>query len=397
MRYHTALGVVAIFVARCLEAQTVTFLDSFGAAGSGDGQFANPGYIALHPATGQVYVSDQGNTRIQRVDAAGVYETQTSIPPGALGLGIRNSTGQVYITTSSIDTVQRYDTDLAFQLEWGSMGSGNGQFVVSFGIAVNQANGQVYVADRDNNRIQRFDPNGAYLGQWGSTGVGNGQFNQPAGIAINSTTGQVYVADRFNHRVQRFDAGGVYQTQWGSLGSEEGQFNLPIGIDVDGAGNVYVTEATGNRVQRFTAGGQFQLKFGSPGSGDGQFNTALGVAISDSGILYVVDSGNDRVQRFQVTEPPAPADTTPPSLVVSGKKKVITTRATLKIKGTAADAGGIARVEGRAGKSNYKPATGAADWIFTAKLKPGKNVILLRAVDAAGNFSATVKVTAIRQ
>ena len=58
----------------------------------------------------------------------------------------------------------------------------------------------------------------AYLTQWGSSGSGNGQFNGPTGVAVDGS-GDVYVADRANHRIQRFISSGAYLTQWGSYGS----------------------------------------------------------------------------------------------------------------------------------------------------------------------------------
>jgi DNA-binding beta-propeller fold protein YncE len=40
-------------------------------------------------------------------------------------------------------------------MQWGSSGSGGGQFYGPTGVAVDQ-DGNVYVADSDNNRIQKF-------------------------------------------------------------------------------------------------------------------------------------------------------------------------------------------------------------------------------------------------
>ena len=53
----------------------VTFIDSFGSPGSGNGQFAIPAGVAVSP-TGQVYVADLNNNRLQRFDADGTYQTQ---------------------------------------------------------------------------------------------------------------------------------------------------------------------------------------------------------------------------------------------------------------------------------------------------------------------------------
>jgi DNA-binding beta-propeller fold protein YncE len=57
-----------------------------------------------------------------------------------------------------------------------------------------------------------------YLTQWGTSGSGNGQFNGPAGMALDAS-GNVYVADLGNNRIQKFTGAGVYLTKWGTLGS----------------------------------------------------------------------------------------------------------------------------------------------------------------------------------
>ena len=44
-----------------------------------------------------------------------------------------------------------------------------------------------------------------YVGQWGSPGSGDGQFNEPKGIAVSETGARVYVADTWNHRIQYFN------------------------------------------------------------------------------------------------------------------------------------------------------------------------------------------------
>ncbi len=89
-----------------------------------------------------------------------------------------------------------------------------------------------------------------YITQWGSQGTGNGQFYDLWGIAADSS-GDVYVADTLNSRIQEFSDSGTYITQWGSAGSGNGQFNGPDGIAVDGSGNVYVSDDGNTRIEKF--------------------------------------------------------------------------------------------------------------------------------------------------
>ena len=88
-----------------------------------------------------------------------------------------------------------------------------------------------------------------YLTQWGSAGSGNGQFHWPSGVAVDAA-GNVYVADRDDNRIQKFTSAGAYLTQWGSRGSSNGQFQYPIGVAVDASDNVYVMEFGSNLIRR---------------------------------------------------------------------------------------------------------------------------------------------------
>ena len=90
----------------------------------------------------------------------------------------------------------------------------------------------------------------AYLTQWGSQGTGNGQFSFPTGVPTDAT-GNVYVADTENRRIQKFTDTGSYLTQWGSLGSGDGQFDYPAGVATDSVGNIYVTDYFNHRTQKF--------------------------------------------------------------------------------------------------------------------------------------------------
>ena len=151
--------------------------------------------------------------------------------------------------------------------QWGSPGSGDGQFNIADSVAVDSS-GNVFVTDINNNNVQKFTSDGKFITKWG-----DGQFSYPSGIAVDSS-GNVYVADNQNNRVQKFTSDGAYITRWGSVGSGDGQFTNPQGVAVDSSGNVFVTDVGNNRVQKFTSDGKFITKWGA-----GQFSYPGGVAV----------------------------------------------------------------------------------------------------------------------
>lgn len=84
--------------------------------------------------------------------------------------------------------------------EFGTYGSGEGEFDCLAGVAVNRI-GQYIIADRYNHRIQVLDPSGRFLRAFGSQGTADGRFNYPWGITTDAL-GFIYVCDKENHRVQ---------------------------------------------------------------------------------------------------------------------------------------------------------------------------------------------------
>jgi len=177
----------------------------------------------------------------------------------------------------------------------GHSGSGFTPFNIAIG-----SDGSIYAAYSGVNKIAKFSNSGAFLLEWGTSGSGDGQFSAPRGIAVDSNN-NVYVADSYNSRVQKFDSNGTFLTKWGSRGNGNGQFTQAYGIFVDSANDVWVTSAgDGNEsVQKFTGSGTFISKFGSArGNANGQFSYPEGVAVDDAKNIYIADTNNARIQKF---------------------------------------------------------------------------------------------------
>ena len=216
----------------------------------------------------------------------------------AEGIAI-DSSGNSYVVEFNANRVQKFNSTGTFQSKFGTSGSGNGQFNGPYRIAIDSS-GNLYVTDSGHNRIQKFDSSGNFTSIIGSTGSGNGQFNQPYGIAIDSSD-NIYVTDSGNNRIEKFNSTGGYQSQFGTSGSSNGQFQTPEGITVDSSDNIYVADAGNNRVQKFNSTGTFQSKFGTFGSSNGLLSSPHDVAVDSSGSIYVLDSGNNRIQKFDST------------------------------------------------------------------------------------------------
>jgi DNA-binding beta-propeller fold protein YncE len=148
------------------DSNQITFVRSWGQAGSLIGQFRDPEGIAVAP-DGTLYVADTGNHRVQKFHADGTFVSKWGRNGGD-----------------------------------GTAGTGDGEFNRPKGVAVDAA-GNVFVTDSDNHRVQKFTADGTFLTKWGSEGTGDGQFRNPRGIAVDAA-GNVYVADQLNNRIQKF-------------------------------------------------------------------------------------------------------------------------------------------------------------------------------------------------
>ena len=317
------------------------FASAFGSEGKGEGQFTYLTAMAVD-ASGNVWVVDSGNDRVQKLSPEGDYLSAFgSKGTGAgqfeepWGVAINKSTGNVYVTDSSNNRVQEFSSTGAFIRTWGFgvsdgksefevctsgckagvAGSGSGQFSDPVGIGVD-GSGNVWVVDSYNNRVEEFSAEGAYIKKVGSKGSGNLQFKEPNGLAFSGAN--LYVSDHGNYRVEELSGSGTYIRTFGGKGSGNGQFGSTYGVAADPvSGNLYVADAGNNRVQEFTTTGTFVTKFGSEGSGNGQFDGPLGVAVNSEGSVYVGDFGHSRVEEFE-SAPSTPAYTSKIGSVGSG-------------------------------------------------------------------------------
>src|SRR5579859_6283071 len=150
--------------------------------------------------------------------------------------------------------------------QFGSLGSGNGQFNAPTGLAVDGYE-NIFVVDNTNLNLQRFDRYGNYLSQFPVSGT----LVQASKVAAVDLSGNIFVSDDSNNSVDKYDNNGRKLLSITAAASGTA-FKGPSGIAVDADGNVFVADIINNRVVKFDNFGNFLTQFGSTGSGDGQFN-----------------------------------------------------------------------------------------------------------------------------
>jgi DNA-binding beta-propeller fold protein YncE len=127
--------------------------------------------------------------------------------------------GNVWTVDSSSSKVYKLSSkgEKLMTIEVGGQPNNGSSFNGATDIAF-APNGHLYISDGYGNaRVLVYTADGQRLREWGSPGTGPGQFQQPHGIAIDDQ-GIVYVADRKNGRLQRFDLNGKFLSEWTGLG-----------------------------------------------------------------------------------------------------------------------------------------------------------------------------------
>ena len=170
-------------------------------------------------------------------------------------------------------------------------------------------NGDIFVADghggNSNARIVKFDSNGNYLLDWGSVGSGPGQFNAPHGLAMDSQ-GRLFVADRSNNRIQIFDQNGNFLDEWH-------QFSRLSGIFIDGNDILYGVDSESN-ASRGRADWRRGIRVGSARTGEVNYfipdpfdanngpyaasSGGEGVVADKDGVIYSAEVGPRSVKRY---------------------------------------------------------------------------------------------------
>ncbi|XP_066269862.1 tripartite motif-containing protein 2-like [Branchiostoma lanceolatum] len=252
------------------------------------GKFNNPGRVSVSQ-NNVLFIADEGNYRIKKVDHRGQYLGQIttmieggtefwplSVRPFAVAVGWDDNLWVIGQKESTASSSNRFAVAL-----YSTTGKYIGK-IVTFenpkDIAVNTDRKYVMVIDgRD---VKMFNLNGrvVHLIKGADCGLQN-----PQHITV-SQDGDILVSDTAKHMVFVFTDKGKLLRSFGSEGSGEGELKGPRGVCTDSAGNIIVADEENNRVEVFDGQGRFVRHAVTA------VTNPVGVAVARSGQLVVTRS-----------------------------------------------------------------------------------------------------------
>jgi trimeric autotransporter adhesin len=224
---------------------------------------------AIVDPSNNIFISDQGNNVIRKVDASGNISTFAANPNfgGGLGFMAFDSSGNLYVADAGACVVWKIDSSGNATVVAGVLFTCgyNGDKIKATSALLNSpwgvafdSHGNGYIADSGNNRIRIVNTSGII-----KTFAGNGtacplstepcgdggaptaaQLNVPLTVAVNG--GTVYIADESDLRIRKV-AGGIISTYVGTgIGGYNGN-NLPaLSTNLDDPIAVAVNPVTKN-------------------------------------------------------------------------------------------------------------------------------------------------------
>ncbi len=249
---------------------------------AGNGTLSAPQSVAVDADTGNVYVSDRGNRRIDEYDGAGAFIRSFGFDTAESGPG---NTGTAY------EVCNQAEADVC---KAGVAGSGAGQYgsgsAQGFGVAVSPADGSastgsVFLADTANQRIQQFDLEGNFVSMVGGGVIDGGATGTGTVTAASSSVTSVLTTSRAFAVGQTIEGTGIEpNTKIIALGAGTITLSQPANGSATGAGtaltaptppgNVSNDEVQELAVSPKTTQNNFKLTFSTPNPSNSSQSTA---------------------------------------------------------------------------------------------------------------------------
>lgn len=264
-----------------------------GAEGTAAGQFAKPEGVAVEQATGDVYVVDRKNHRVQKFNSSGQFLLM-------FGREVNKTAVEEKATRSAEENVcpaAGHSTDVC---QVGTTGGGEGQFETwreskAAFLAVGGPSELVYVGDKG--RIQEFNSAGLQQKEVSTTSLSStGKINA---LAVDSA-GNVYFSDENVEGVRKLEAGGTLTTTPFASTVTGKEINA---LALDSAGHIYVSVAApALRVLEYELAAPSEspaeLPVGQAASvGNGVEKYVTGLAVDPAGTVYMDPTGKSTISR----------------------------------------------------------------------------------------------------
>lgn len=207
----------------------------FGASGAGSGQLDEPEDVAVSEPTGDIYVADSGNNRIDQFSSTGTFIRAFGADVGGSGVDVCTSGCQAGSTGSAPDQL-------------------NAPRFVEVDNSAGPSAGDVYVADGTNHVVHKFDGAGNLITSWATGGAFEfAKKEGPIGGITVDGAGALYVvtdAKPYNWTLLSGESGAVtaaYPTDSTWFDGDRLNLNQPGlgGIEVGADGTWYETQPAG--------------------------------------------------------------------------------------------------------------------------------------------------------
>jgi sugar lactone lactonase YvrE len=333
----------------------ITTVAGGGNNGPGDGGAAtnaslSPSGVAVD-ASGNLFIADQNNGLIRKVDLNGIITTVAGgggYNPGDGGAAtnaslspfgvVVDTSGNLFIADQNSSRIRKVNvngiiTTVAGNGSFGYSGDGGAATSASLdgpsGVAVD-ASGNLFINDLFNNRIRKVNTNGiittvagngfvtndmsgniagGYSGDGGA--ATNASLNNPAGLVVDAS-GNLFMADSGNSRIRKLDLHGIITTVAGGGVGDGGaathaSLNNPSGVAVDASGNLFIDDQNNGLIRKVDLNGIITTVAGGgtnyPGDGGAATNASLspsGVAVDASGNLFIDDQNDGLIRKVDL-------------------------------------------------------------------------------------------------
>ena len=130
------------------------------------------------------------------------------------GLAIDYQTGNIFVADQCNSRIQVFSGDGSHLLTY-MVSSGRGQMKWPICLAIH--NDKLFISQHGNDCVTVFGMRGSFINQFGKTGKKNGEFKSPRGIAMHELSDDIFVCDYGNNRVQVFSGDYKFKSKFGSL------------------------------------------------------------------------------------------------------------------------------------------------------------------------------------